>query len=52
MKTARRISRVYEVEEHMGGEFMEELSRLHEEHLNIVRNQIFTRINAGEIPDS
>ena len=28
-QTARRIMRVYEVEEHMGSEFMEELSRLH-----------------------
>ena len=27
--TAKRIMRVYEVEEHMGSEFMEELSRLH-----------------------
>ena len=29
MQTARRINRVYEVEEHMGSEFLEELARLH-----------------------
>ena len=38
----RKIHRVYEVEEHMGSEFMEELSRLHQEHLNILRHNFFT----------
>ena len=43
MQTARRLNRVYEVEEHMGSEFLEELARLHQEHLNILRhNMTFT----------
>lgn len=37
--------RVYEVEEHMGSEFMEELSRLHQEHLNILRHNFLSSIN-------
>ena len=37
--------RVYEVEEHMGDEFMEELSRLHQEHLSVLRNNFMTRLN-------
>ena len=44
----RRIHRAYEVEEHMGSEFMEELSRLHQEHLNILRHNFFTKMNMGE----
>ena len=43
--TAKRISRVFEVEEHMGSEFMEELSRLHQEHLNILRHNFLSSIN-------
>ena len=44
--------RVYEVEEHMGNEFMEELSRLHQEHLNIVRHNFLNRMAAGDSQES
>ena len=36
--------RCYEVEEHMGGEFIEELSRMHQDHLNLLRHNMFTRV--------
>jgi len=45
---ARRIMRVFEVEEHMGSEFMEELSRLHQEHLNILRHNFLTMLSTGQ----
>ena len=47
MTEARRIMRVFEVEEHMGSEFMEELSRLHQEHLNILRHNFLTMLSTG-----
>ena len=52
IKTARRIMRVFEVEEHMGNEFMEELSRLHQEHLDIVRHNFENRMAAGDAPEA
>jgi len=33
-----RINRVFEVEEYMGGEFIEELSTMHEDHLKILQH--------------
>lgn len=40
--------RVFEVEEHMGSEFMEELSRLHQEHLNVLRHNFLQSINLND----
>lgn len=45
LRNNRKINRVYEVEEHMGSEFMEELARLHQEHLNILRHGMTFKIN-------
>lgn len=33
----------------MGSEFMEELSRLHQDHLNILQHNFFTKMNMGEV---
>ena len=40
--------RCFEVEEHMGTEFIEELSRLHTEHLNVLRHNLVTTLNISD----
>lgn len=44
LSSAKRIMRCYEVEEHMGSDFIEELSRLHQEHLNVLRHNLMTTL--------
>ena len=40
LQAVKRINRCYEVEEHMGNEFIEELAKLHQEHLNYLKNKL------------
>ena len=37
--------RCFEVEEHMGAEFIEELALLHHEHLNVLRHNFMTTLS-------
>ena len=42
-----RINRVYEVEEHMGGDFIEELAKMHYDHVKLQEHSLTARLGSA-----